>query len=229
MMKNRLLPHASRLQLEEKAAFEQKLNSGTFTEQDDLDYLAFLNSYNWFPELIKKNGKVGIKSLLGRVIIPAIYDNTRCFLSMVEQQETVAVKKEGKWGLVLTDGIGTPVSEFIFDEILPVSGPAVAVRRGNKWGYLKSNGEKLSETDLDLVYFIIDELTFVNGISIFFKNGLYGVTDGYRISNLVFDEIDNPELGELITGTRNGKRGYISEQGDFCEIEENAWWAICDS
>lgn len=227
-MNNTNLPKATKLQFEEKAAFIRKLNSGLSDEQDNMDFLDFMNSYDWTPEWIQENEKTGLKSLLGHVIVPPKYDDIFCSLHHVEHEKTVAVKKDGKWGLILTDGQGSPVTDFIFDEMFPVSGPAVAVRKGNKWGYVKTNGEALTEVNLDLIHTEPGGVTFVNGISVFIKNGLYGVTDGFTVSKPVFDDIDIPELGHFITGSRNGKKGYISEEGDFVEDEEEAWWGASD-
>lgn len=218
------LPKATDKEFAQRELFVDKIVSGGMSEEETLEYLDFMNSYQWSPEFYEENGKHGIKSVLGIIIVPAFYDDFRCSLTFIEYQDAVTAMKSGKWGLVATDGTGNPLTDFIYDYIAPVAGPLAIAAKEGKWEYLEINGKPACPENFDRILVSDDGLTFINGISIFKGNGRYGVTDGLLFTQPVFDEILEPEPGDWITGFRDGVKGYINEAGNFTEDENEAWW-----
>lgn len=223
-MKEHSVPKATQEDISKRAEYQERFNSGLLTDQENMEYLNFMNSRHWDPEFFDENGKSGIRSVLGKILVPPRYEDFICFMHSVEYLNVVAARKNGKWGVVAADGSGTELTEFHYDYIAPISGPKVVVMKDDKWGYLGMDGKPFTSIDYDGI--IIEEggQTFMNGISMFRKDGRYGVTDGISISQPVFDEIDVIELGQWITGTLDGKKGFITEEGEFTEDENEAWW-----
>jgi len=223
-MKEHSLPKATEEDLKKREEYHERTKSGRLSDQEEMDYLNFMNSRQWDPEFFDENGKTGIRSVTGKMLVPPLYEDFVCFMHSVEYLNVVAARKNGKWGLVTADGSGTELSGFVYDYIAPVAGAKAVVRRDGRWGYLDLDGKPFTPVEYDAI--IIEEggYTFMNGISMFRKDGRYGVTDGISISQPVFDEIDIIELGQWITGTRDGKKGYITEKGEFTEDENEAWW-----
>jgi hypothetical protein len=227
-MKKNTLPKATEKEFARRELYREKAASGRMSEKENMEFLDFMNSYEWSSEFYEENGKHGIKSVLGKIIVPALYDDFRCSLYQVEHQEAAAAMNSGKWGLVATDGTGAPLTEFIYDYVAPVAGPLAVAAKDGKWEYLGMNGKSATSDKMDRILVGEDGLTFINGISIFMVNGRYGVTDGLLFSRAVFDEILEPEGGDWITGFREGEKGYINEAGDFTEDENEAWWEAAD-
>lgn len=226
-MKNQQKPKATQKEIDKLAILEDKVKNYDYSDPNavspEMDLLNLMNSYRWYPEIVNDGDKCGIASVLGKVILPTEFEDVKFFNFAVEEQSVITAKKEGKWGLVKTYS-GESVTGFIYDYMPPVSGNITPVMKDEKWGYIKNNGESFTPLDLETV-FIENGATFMNGISVFKKDGRYGVTDGYDISKPVFDEIDMVELDSSITGTRDGVKGYINEEGEFTTNEDEAYWA----
>ena len=172
---------------------------------EEMDVLDFLNSYRWYPEIVHQGDKCGIVSVLGKVVLPTEFEDVKFFASAIEKQSVVTAQKNGKWGLVKTY-TGEGVTGFEYDYIPPVSANIIPVMKNGKWWYIKNTGELFTPMEFDMK---------------FTDNG---VTDGLEISKPVFDEIDIVELDEFISGTRDGIRGYIDQEGEFTADEEKAYW-----
>lgn len=189
---------------------------------EEMDALDFINSYRWYPEIVYEGDKCGIVSVLGKVVLPTEFEDIKFFASAIEKQSVATAQKNGKWGLVKTY-TGESVTGFIYDYMPPVSANIIPGMKNGKWWYIKNTGELFTPMEFDMI-FTDNGVSFMNGISIFKKDGRYGVTDGLEISKPVFDEIDIVELDEFISGTRDGIRGYIDQEGEFTADEEKAYW-----
>lgn len=170
-----------------------------------MDALDFINSYRWYPEIVYEGDKCGIVSVLGKVVLPTEFEDIKFFASAIEKQSVATAQKNGKWGLVKTY-TGESVTGFIYDYMPPVSANIIPGMKNGKWWYIKNTGELFTPMEFDMIF--IDN----------------GVTDGLEISKPVFDEIDIVELDEFISGTRDGIRGYIDQEGEFTADEEKAYW-----
>lgn len=194
---------------------------------EEMDSLDFMNSYRWFPEIVYEGDKCGIVSVLGKVVLPTEFEDIKYFEIAIEKQTVVTAQKNGKWGLVKTF-TGESLTGFIYDYMPPVSANVIPVMKNGKWWYIKSNGELFTPLEFDMI-FTDDGISFMNGISVFKKDGRYGVTDGLAISKPVFDEIDVVAEDTFISGTRDGIRGYIDKDGEFTADEERAYWIAYSS
>ena len=172
---------------------------------EEMDALDFINSYRWYPEIVYEGDKCGIVSVLGKVVLPTEFEDIKFFASAIEKQSVATAQKNGKWGLVKTY-TGESVTRFIYDYMPPVSANIIPGMKNGKWWYIKNTGELFTPMEFDMI---------------FTDNG---VTDGLEISKPVFDEIDIVELDEFISGTRDGIRGYIDQNGEFTSDEEMAYW-----
>ena len=172
---------------------------------EEMDALDFINSYRWYPEIVYEGDKCGIVSVLGKVVLPTEFEDIKFFASAIEKQSVATAQKNGKWGLVKTY-TGESVTRFIYDYMPPVSANIIPGMKNGKWWYIKNTGELFTPMEFDMK---------------FTDNG---VTDGLEISKPVFDEIDIVELDEFISGTRDGIRGYIDQEGEFTADEEKAYW-----
>jgi hypothetical protein len=220
-------PQATVAEFEKREKLESKidllsLDSKEFQLLND-EYLDFVNSYDWTAVMFYKYKKCGIKSATGKVLVPALYDEILYIPHWVNEQSYVAACLQNKWGIVKADGKNTTVTLFEYDNINPIQGNMAVVRKGDKWGYIDVNGLLSTPLHFDYIY-DFGEYTFVNGISIFRKDGLYGVTDGVEFSKPVFDEIDVIELDGYVSGIFNSKHGYINKDGEFTEDQEEAYW-----
>ena len=222
---NQKLPQPTGKEYQKLENYEQRSWEGGLSEMEEEEYLDLLNSFDWSAEIFSKDGKYGIISAGGKLLVPAIYDEFICIMRHVEYLKIVVAAKSGKYGLVRADGTGFEITGFTFDYMAPWLGSATAARTGNKWNYINGEGQKLLPYDLDNILFTFTDLTFENGISVFMKDGLWGVTDGYDYSKPVFDELDDIEPDGLISGKRDGIKGYINILGEFTSDEDQAWWS----
>ncbi len=208
-MKDHSLPKATEEDFKKKADYHERAKSGLLSDQEHMEYLNFMNSRQWFPEFFDENGKPGIRSVLGKILVPPLYEDLICFTHTVEYLNVVPARKNGKWGLVAADGSGTEITEFLYDYIATIAGPKAVVKKNDKWGYLGLDGNPFTPIDFDMIIIEDDGNTFVNGISAFRKEGRYGITDGNSISKAVFDEMDIPELGHGLPVPATGNRGTL--------------------
>ena len=77
------------------------------------------DKYEQYHEVFEQDGKFGIKDHQGNVLIPALYDFLRTPYVYVDDLRTLPViaQRDGKMGLILPDGNGTVVADFIYDDI----------------------------------------------------------------------------------------------------------------
>lgn len=70
-------------------------------------------------EVFEENGKFGIKSYKGDVLVKPEYDFLRRVFTNVDDSKMMPIiaQKDGKMGLVLPDGNDTVVADFIYDDI----------------------------------------------------------------------------------------------------------------
>jgi hypothetical protein len=227
-MTEQKLPKATQNEFTKRSSYEEMAKNGNLSWDDESDYLELMNAYDWSAEIFSENGRYGIKSATGVVLVPAEYDEFICPMRHVEVLKIVVAAKSGKYGMVRADGSGMEITEFIYDYMAPWFGPVTAARIANQWNYITHEGIMLMPFNADKIVFDISDITFQNGISVFMNDGLYGVTDGYGFSYPVFDDLYMIEPDQFVTGTRNGVKGYISQQGEFTTVEEDAWWSAAD-
>ena len=76
--------------------------------------------YEQYHEVFEVDGKFGIKDHQGNTLIPAEFDFLRTPYVYVDDLRTLPViaQRNGRMGLVLPDGKGTVVADFVYDDIM---------------------------------------------------------------------------------------------------------------
>ena len=231
-------PKATPIDFVKRAALSELAKNSDPSDSEYYSRLAdirdWISCYRWYPELVFEGDKCGIVSLLGEVILPVEFEDIKFIDFLIEKQSVVSTKKNGKWGLVKTF-TGESLTGFIYDYMPPIDENIIPVMKNGKWGYIRESGELLTPIEYDMIFNMryfppiylnsqsADlEITLFGGISLFEKDGRYGVTDGLNISKPVFDAIYPPNDSPFIEGTRDGIPGYIDENGEFTTDEERA-------
>ena len=172
----------------------------------------------------KKNGKWGlVKTYTGESVTGFLYDFIPPVLGSV-----TPVTKNNKWGYIKING--ELLTSVEYDEIFttPIDYDKIFVEDGIIYRDLIVSKDFATPIDYNRIYMNYGPI-FMNGISVFKKDGRYGVTDGLAISKPVFDEIDVVVEDTFISGTRDGIRGYIDKDGEFTADEERAYWIAYSS
>jgi hypothetical protein len=204
------------------AVFEKR---AFLEEQNKVDELLdLMNSYDWSDEVFEENGKFGLKSSLGEILLPPKFDDFKTLSGrgMTKGQRLVAYL-DGKCGIALADGNGEWLVQPIYDEIsFPNS--IVAVLKGDKWGVMNtSSGELIIPLELDHVYGG-SGFMFVNGMAYFKRDGKCGVmNDRGEFTEAIFEEAEPNDCGEIVVKF-NGEEGYIDKNGNFTTENEEAWF-----
>lgn len=189
------------------------------TLQEELNHIK--SDYNLFDKPFNENGKVGLKDITGKILVPPIYyDFPETYSYTIKRNSpVVATNENGKCALVTTDGYGTPVTEFKYDMIkykqytnyytcyLNISGKI-------KKGILSNNGNEVVPCEMDEIY------EACNGIIVIAKDNKFGLltTQGLFISP-IYEEITEEDSG-LVHVCLDGQWGYISEKGEFISEED---------
>lgn len=194
----------------------------------DIEYLNFLNSFNWKTEIFEKDGKHGLVSPLGEVLLPPQYDD---FMMLSHQElkkgDRVVAMQNGKWGVIIADGQGTWLIEPQYDYIgYPNS--ITQVRKGDKWGVLDLDKKDfLIPLECDKIY-ADSGYMFVNGIGAYEKSGKMGfITIEGKFTQPIFDDTDWDVEG-LLKVKLNDQWGYVTEGGQFTLIPDEAYYVFED-
>ena len=119
--------------------------------------LQIMNLFDWSDQGYIVNGKSGLTDCFGEVMIPADYDET-CFRAdyFVPREKPIACKKGDKWGMVLPDGKGSVVTDFLYDNIILGDYYSfmnfIIVALEDKYGFIDIKGKSLTPIELDEIY-----------------------------------------------------------------------------
>ena len=194
---------------------------------------SLLHHFPWSDEQYKHNSKKGKKDCWGRVIVPAIFDDCQSCAVMHDlysDKACVAVKKDGKWGLVKRNDYKQVVFPFIYDWIRSFFNDEYLIQVGNKFGLYTSDGNERLPIEMDDIY----SESWNGNVHPFIKNGKFGFLfeDGSRTEAIynAFDERDGL-LYELVC--LNGRWGYLDKELQFTTKRSHAFvgsgLAICHS
>ena len=183
-----------------------------------------------------KDGKYGIISIDGKVILEPIYDE---ITSLGYKRGEILVKKDNKYGII--DETGKTVIKIKYDSIesdkyytdenfYKKSGYIVCniTSDGYRYGYYDYEGNKVLETE----YNQITRLTQIENKNdiylIVAKNGQYGVyINNNKIINTQYQSIEYNSGLEMFIVEKTGKYGVIKENGteildvQYSEIQIN--------
>ena len=222
-MENKTLPKPTLADYAKRDAYNEAYEKWSSDE-----YLEFMNSIDWSAEIFTVDDKHGLKTALGEVILPPIFEDIHVFTFIdYNKGKLVTAAVNGKYGVVKADGVGTWIIEPNFDYIgIPNSLTHVYIN--NKWGVIKlPSGEYLIPPECDSVS-RNNGFLFVNDVAIYEKDGKTGVitSDGH-FSAPEFDEVEWWDDG-AVKVKLNGEWGYIDENDQFTTNEDEAYYS-CNS
>lgn len=118
--------------------------------------------------------------------------------------------------LMYTDGtLFNLPSDFV---VRGYSDSMILLERDGKFGYMRSNGEWLTNPDFDYA------APFLEGLAVVGKNGKYGVitTDGSFVIPMVFNSIDNCSGGVILITMENGEKHIVNKLSEVIVPEPDA-------
>ena len=196
-----------------------------FVNNDDIfseEFLMLCETYDWSPEYAIKDGKYGVRTANGEIVLQPDYDDLYLY-DLLLKDSLVTVKKNGKWGIVKADGIGTWVVEPQFDDIgFPL--PLTLVKSNDRWGvYDIEKKEYFIPPECEDFNDYLMGRVFANEVALCYKDGKYGVATSYGIyTGAIFEEVNRNEDG-LVEVKLNGTWGWINEDGLFTTDEDEAY------
>ncbi len=222
-MENEKLPKPSPADYHRLRELEQQEEGAWSTQYEEL-----WNAFDWKPELILEGGKCGLKSLLGELILPVNFEDVKLLsASIVEKGDRIVAQQNGKWGVVLADGDGTWLMKPEFDYI-GYPNNITHVQKDGKWGVIDiSKNEFLIQPECE---YVNDDngFMFINGISIYEKDGKTGVITSYGThTEPIFEEVEFDPEGPVKV-KYDGKWGFITEDNRFTEDEDEAGYCFED-
>lgn len=191
-------------------------------EKINEEYCMLEEKHDLMDRMFEQDGKVGLKDVLGKILVPPIYCGfTELYSYTIKRGEpVVAVDECGKKALVTTDGEGTPVTPFAYNfiTVMECTGYYVCVKIADgkvSMGLLSSTGAEVVPCEMDTIY------ACVNGYIPFEKCGKYGVLtpDGVCVAPIYDDmRCDENWMIRVVSGARNG---YIDAAGVLVDDKTN--------
>lgn len=112
------------------------------------------------------------------------YDTVQYFT----EQGIAIVKNESKSALF--DAKGKWLTDFVYNEILPIKNGKAAVRKGNKWGFVDNTGKEIIACKYENDEKLYKEISFFSPLAWVKQNNHYGLID--TAGNIVYPfEIDS--------------------------------------
>ena len=231
-------PHAHKSQLTEmqklyaeyKSAMDNKLSDN----EVDVSRIAFYDvcdKYDWMDYVVEDNGSEMLMNVRDEVLVPPIYQRLACCQGRVNSREfPIAAMSNGKWGLVMPDGCGTPVGKFDYDDIESVDRFFVVGKPEGK-GVLDSRGRLLVPCIMDEIIFrpiflagdvehswyddCMFELCKGNRVGVLTMDGIY-VKPSY--DEILFSEIVDAD--EALGAVLDGVDGCVAVDGRLVPDED---------
>lgn len=115
-------------------------NPGLLWQQERArEYVQFLESRTWYPEVIREAGQVGLwNQFENKLMVPARYSE----FYMLPELSThggndgleIIARRGNRWGSVCSDGKDTMLCPFVFDRVTPFEFGYLLVERNGKVG-----------------------------------------------------------------------------------------------
>lgn len=178
------------------------------TAQANQELNDFVESRDWFPTILRENGKEGVLDLDGSILVPAIFDKVAYTYSrvVINASMPIIVINDGKYGLALTDGKGNLLLPCEHDDIrLDETRAFFHVTDGGKTMLVSPNGKRLTPQTLDKVYDANSNIVVVQSGD---KYGLLDLNEVHYIDP-IYDDID-VEYEDYVVVLKDGIQGYLS-------------------
>ena len=180
---------------------------------------AFENEYDVFTQVYEENGRFGVKSACGEVLVPALFDDV-AYTFADRYNWPIPVVNSGKIIFVVPDGKGTLFSEFEYDMVTFVDGYYI-LEKGDKKGLATGSGRVVIPTEMDELAMPFNELVW------FRKGDKYGfaMVESNIFTDVIYDgyEILDDEYLEV---ELDGVKGYIDDNGYFTTDEDEKYFGI---
>jgi hypothetical protein len=201
----------------------QHLANEEFEKANSLqeEYYQLEETYDLFDKEFEENGKIGLKEVTGKTLVPPIYKGfSELYSYTIKRGDPIAAANdEGKFALVTTDGYGLPLTSFDYDMIECKHHTSFyscykMINGELQCGLLNKYGKEIIPCKMDTIWDIHNNIIIVDKDD---KYGLY-TTFGLYIPPM-YNEIEPDEAGFLLVQKGN-EWGYISEQGDFIHEDD---------
>ena len=159
----------------------------------------FFEENVFFDLTIRENGKVGLYSISGDILVPIEYEDIDfTYDSPMPYSNLFVVKKNGKWGVI--DNKSNIIIPFEYDQIFrtPYHIGDYVVKQNGKYGYITtipfpSNQDKIN------IPCIMDNIYFIPGYSLiaFSKDGKWG-WNWWKYCDDLYYNYGEPKYDELI-------------------------------
>ncbi len=231
-------PHAHKEQLLEMQKLYQEYKSATDNKFPDenietlrIAFYEICDNYDWMDYVVEENGCEKLLNIKDEILIPAIYEKLDgCCDKVNNRKNPVFALQNGKWGLVLPDGKGSPVGNFEFDKIENCD-KFFVVCKSDKFGVIDAKGKSLVPCVMDEIILRPLYITTENNGRAWYddcmlelrKDDKIGVLtlDGQYVKpsydKILFDEI--VETDEALGAVLNGKDGCVSIDGHLIPDE----------
>lgn len=191
-------------------------------EPGNIDALTALDAinrgYDTFQTVFEENGLYGVKDYDGNVVVPAAFDGIAETYSTWLFDLPIPVIKDNKVGLVVPDGTGKIMTDFVYDSIR-YAGTGFMCVCGCKKGVISTvNGSVIIPCIMDEIF---DELC---GITVVEKDGKRGYYFNGSLTEF-FDDDRMEDDGTVMVCRRKGGAetwGYIDADGRFTRDEDEA-------
>lgn len=218
-MKNEQKPKATTVDYEKRETLIAELKTN-WTSEANAVLLEIMNSLDWDTELIQEGDKCGLMNWRGEILLPPVFEDFVLLSGLAGKYremkigDRVSAKKDGKWGVVVADGIGTWIVDPVYD-CVGYHNNLTYVCIGGKWGILNiPEGKYLIEPVCDSVV-DNDGFLFCNGIGFYRKDGKYGVIGSWGgYTDPIFEDYEGAPEG-AVRVMYNGEWGYVTEEGGF--------------
>ena len=195
----------------------------------DNEYLNFLNSWDWDTDVIRKGGKYGLRTALGEIILPPLFENLKLLSSRrgkageLKKGDWVVAMKDGRWGVVEADGKGKWLIEPEYDYIGFPNNITHFLKDG-KWSVMKISTRECLVKDCDEVT-TWNGFMFMNRVGTYKKKGKWGVImDWGGMTKPLFDDVSGDTDDGPVEVKYDGKNGFINEKNEFTEEEDEAYY-----
>lgn len=209
----------------EKRAYYGKIISDEGMDSDvNMEYLEFLNQFDWGGELFMDGELCGLKNALGEVMLAPAFEDMKLMTQRdIKKGDRIVAQQNGKWGVVLADGVGTWLVGPEYDTV-GYPNDLTYVCKDCKWGVLNlTTLSFLIPVECDKIY-ADSGFMFTNGIGYYEKDGKTGVISASgEFTGAIFDEVDGDPDG-FVKVKYNGEWGFINEENEFTTDEEEAYY-----
>ena len=146
------LRELQRLYADYKSALSQKM-ADDVVEAARIAFYDICDNYDWMDYIVEDKGYESLMNVRDEVLVPPIYEKLSCCTPKVNNPKfPIAALCDGKWGLVLPDGNGTPVGKFDYDSIINQDTFFIVDKSGKK-GVLDKTGNLLVPCIMDEIIF----------------------------------------------------------------------------